>query len=253
MTEAMEQLRLQSVDWGIPLEGPQLTSLAAYADLLSNYRLANVIGTRERSRIILEHLTDALSCYQAKDLWLANNVVDVGTGGGLPGIPLAIARPELQVALIEATERKVRFLEHARSALNLQNLEVLHARAEDLGRTTCREAFDLATARALAHLPVVMEYCAPLVRTGGTILAMKGQLSEEELSQGIHASRELGAELHETREVKYHPELPHKERSLILFKKADVTPGKFPRRAGLPKKRPLGTRPPPTELRDKNR
>lgn len=241
MTDALEELTLQSSAWGIPLGRSQLTQLAAYADLLTNYQVANVIGTRERSRIILEHLTDSLSCCQAQDLWRANTLVDIGSGGGLPGIPLAIVRPELHVTLLEASEKKVRFLSLARSALNLRNVEVLRARAEEAGRQSAlREAFDLTVTRALASLPVVLEYSAPLVRLGGTILAMKGKLSEEELSQAIDASRPLGTAIREMQEIQYHPRLPHKDRWLILFDKARLTSGKFPRRPGLAKKRPLG-------------
>ena len=241
MTNAIEQLRLQSADWGLELECSQISLLSTYADLLAEYELANVIGTKDREKIILEHLTDALSCFVVEDLRRATCIIDVGTGAGLPGIPLAIAQSGLRVALLEATEKKVRFLEYARTTLDLRNLEVLHARAENVGRRSeYREAFDLATARALAALPVVVEYCAPLVRLGGAILAMKGRLPEEELSKGMEASRQLGVALREVREVKYRAQFPQKERHLGVFDKIEVTPDTFPRRMGLAKKRPLG-------------
>jgi len=135
----------------------------------------------------------------------------------------------------------VRFLEYVKAELKLGNIAVLHARAEDTGReSSYREAFDRATARALAALPVVLEYCAPLVRTGGKVLAMKGRLQEEELSQGVAAARELGAQLSETTAVDYRPQIPHKERRLVVFNKVSATPARFPRRVGLAKKRPLG-------------
>ena len=237
----MQQLRLQSADWGLELDCSQMSLLSVYADLLAEYELANVIGTKDRDKIILEHLTDALSCFVVKDLRRATYIIDVGTGAGLPGIPLAIAHSGLRVALLEAAEKKVRFLEYVRMMLDLRNLEVLHARAEDVGRRSeYREAFDLATARALAALPVVVEYCAPLVRPGGVILAMKGRLPEEELSKGMEASRQLGVALREVREVKYRAQFPQKERYLVVFDKIDVTPDTFPRRMGLAKKRPLG-------------
>jgi 16S rRNA (guanine527-N7)-methyltransferase len=237
----MEQLRLQSADWGLELDCSQITLLGVYADLLAEYELANVIGTKDRDKIILEHLTHALSCFVVKDLRRATYIIDVGTGAGLPGIPLAIAQSGLRVALLEATEKKVRFLEYARTMLGLPSLEVLHARAENVARRSeYREAFDLATARALAALPVVVEYCAPLVRPGGAILAMKGRLPEEELATGMKASRQLGVALREVQEVKYRAQFPQKERHLVVFDKIDVTPDTFPRRTGLAKKRPLG-------------
>ena len=160
----------------------------------------------------------------------------------MPGVPLAISRPDLRVTLLEATERKVRFLDYTRKRLGLRNLDLIQGRVEDAGeKAAYRETFDLAVARALAELPVVVEYCAPLVRVGGEIVAMKGRLTEEELSRGVAASRELGLEIREVREVKYRAELPQKERRLVVFKKILATPERFPRRAGLAKKRPLGS------------
>jgi 16S rRNA (guanine527-N7)-methyltransferase len=241
VTAAIEQLTLQSRNWGIELEPSQLSSLERYADLLAGYQLANVIGTKDRDQILVEHITDALSCLTSADLLQGCSLVDVGAGGGLPGIPLSIARPGLHVTLLEAAEKKVRFLRYARDELDLPNLEVLHTRAEDAGRgSSYREAFDIAAARALASLPVVVEYCAPLLRIGGAILAMKGRIPEEELSKGVTASRHLGIKLQEVREVKYLMHLPQMERRLVVFKKIHVSPDSFPRRTGMAKKRPLG-------------
>lgn len=237
---AIGQLRAQSKDWGIELDRAQLSLLATYTDLLAGYELANVIGTKDRQQILLEHLLDSLSCLVVEDLRWSGSAIDVGAGGGLPGIPLSIVCPELRITLLEATEKKVRFLEYVRAELSLENLEVLHARVEDAGRKPgYRESFDVATARALATLPVLLEYCAPLVRPGGTILAMKGRLPEQELSQGIAASQELGVQLREVLKIDYGAQLPQKERRLVIFDKVYATPGKFPRRVGLAKKRPL--------------
>ena len=242
MKVAVEQLRLQSSDWNVALQPSQLASLSAYASLLAGYKYANVIGTRDPSKIVAEHLSDSLSCLLVGTLWSSKSAIDVGTGGGLPGVPLAISRPDLRVTLLEATERKVRFLNYTRKRLGLRNVNLIQGRAEDEGRKAAyRETFDLAVARALADLPVVAEYCAPLVRVGGEILAMKGRLTEEELSRAAAASRELGLEIREVREVKYRAELPQKERRLVVFQKILATPERFPRRPGLAKKRPLGT------------
>ena len=234
-------MRLQSASWGIELSLSQTSLLNDYADILSNYHLANVIGTTNKEDIILTHVIDSLSCLLVEDLHHKNSIIDVGTGGGLPGIPLAIARSELQVTLLEATQKKVRFLDYAKRVLDLRNLKVIHARAEQVGDwVTHRETFDIATARALSTLPVVIEYCAPLVRTGGAIFAMKARLSEEELSNGAVASRELGAVLREVRQVQYSAALQEKERRLVVLDQVEATPEGFPRRAGLAKKRPLG-------------
>ena len=242
MKVAVEHLRLQLSDWGIALKPSQLASLSAYANLLAGYEYANVIGTRDPRKVVAEHLSDSLSCLLIGNLWSSRSVIDVGTGGGLPGVPLAISRPDLRVTLLEATEKKVRFLDYTKRRIGLRNLDLIQGRVEDEGKKAAhRETFDLALARALAELPVVVEYCAPLVRVGGEILAMKGRLTEEELSRGVAASRELGLELREVREVKYRAEQPQKERRLVVFEKILATPERFPRRAGLAKKRPLGS------------
>jgi 16S rRNA (guanine527-N7)-methyltransferase len=236
----MEQLQLQCSQWGIALEPSQLALLSTYADLLATYQLANVIGTKDKETIVLQHVLDSLSCLTAGLMPEKYSLVDVGTGAGLPGIPLAIVRPQHRLTLLEATEKKVRFLQYARAQLGLSNLEILHARAEETGRESrYRDAFDLAAARAVASLAVVVEYCAPLVRPGGHLLAMKGRLGEEELSAGAVAAHKLGAQLREVRDVNYSAQLPLKERQLVLFDKVRDTPGTFPRRVGLAKRRPL--------------
>jgi 16S rRNA (guanine527-N7)-methyltransferase len=238
---AIERLQLQCESWGLDLAPSRLSLLTVYADLLATYDLANIVGTKDREQIILEHLTDSLSCLLDGCIGPGDYVVDVGTGGGLPGVPLSVTSPEIKMSLLESSEKKVRFLEYASLKLNLGNVEILHGRAEDVGRKPqYRENFDLATARALAPLPVILEYCAPLVGTGGAILAMKGRLPEEELTQGIEASRQLGVELRKVLKVDYIAQLPQKERRLVIFNKLYETSDRFPRRVGLAKKRPLG-------------
>ncbi len=241
MTVAIEQLRLQVEAWGIELDESKLPLLDQYAHLLADYELANVIGTKDRDRIVIEHLLDSLSCLLFESLNRASSLIDVGTGGGLPGVPLGIVRPELNVTLLEATEKKINFLKYVREELNLRNLRLLNARVEEVGKgLEQREVFEVATARALAALPVVAEYCAPLVRIGGAVLAMKGRLSEEEVAQGAAAAPELGLELRAVLGVEYSAGLTQKERRLVVFEKVAATPKKFPRRVGLAKKRPLG-------------
>ena len=240
MNKALEQLRLQCCEWGLELRDSELRLLDLYAGLLADYPLANVIGVRDTEKILLEHLLDSLSCLTVEHLRSANSAVDIGTGGGLPGVPLSIVCPNLQVTLLEATKKKVNFLGHVKEELQLSNLKILHARAEEVGRIPAfREEFEVATARALAELVVVLEYCAPLVREGGHLISMKSRLEDAELSAGLKVCSQLGIELHEVRQVHYRPSLPQKERSLIVLAKTHTTPNSFPRRTGLAKKRPL--------------
>lgn len=241
MNKGLQQLQIQCEAWGLQLDGDQLASLGLYADLLSNYSLANVIGTRDKGQIILDHLLDSLSCMTMESVRQAGSIVDVGTGGGLPGVPLGIIRPQASTTLLEATAKKVRFLEYVKEQLGLPNLHVLHARVEDIGGDTLyRETFDLTTARAVAELAVVVEYCAPLIAPRGRILSMKGNLSVEEFSTAIAASKLLNVRLGQVYEVEFLPHFPEKQRKLVEFEKVGVTPRTFPRRVGLAKKRPLG-------------
>ena len=238
---AINVLRKQTDQWGIELDPNQLALLQRYAALLSGYALANVIGTRDKNAILLEHIADALSCALAGHPAGNRRLIDVGTGGGLPGIPLRIAFPDLRLTLLEATAKKVRFLETAVQELNLRGIEVVNRRAEDIGTTVqYRASFDVTLARAVAALPVVVEYCAPLVRTGGVVIAMKGSPTSKELDAGARAAAEVGAELEMVRTVTFIPEMVQKERNLVVFRKTRPTPRGFPRGVGLAKQRPLG-------------
>ncbi|QIN80568.1 16S rRNA (guanine(527)-N(7))-methyltransferase RsmG [Rubrobacter marinus] len=239
---AMRLLDDQASEWGIGLGPEQLGLLRQYADSLANYTAANVIGTREPQRIVLDHILDSLSCLTLGGEQWQGNLLDVGSGGGLPGIPLAVAQAELSVTLLESIEKKVVFLQKVRDDLSLTNLTIHSGRAEEAGRKrTFRDAYDVAVSRALAALPVVVEYCAPFVQEGGWVLAMKGRLEQDELIAGEKAARKLQAELHEVTQVRLMPELEQKHRQIVVFRKTGPTPTGYPRRIGLAKKRPLGT------------
>lgn len=238
---AANVLRWQAHEWGMDLNADQLLLLERYAELLSNYALANVIGTRDYAAILLEHAADALSCTLTGLISSSKRMIDVGAGGGLPGIPLRIAFPDLRLTLLEATAKKARFLETTVEELDLSGIEVVTCRAEEVGAIPgYRDSFDVTVARAVAALPVVVEYCAPLMKTGGAIIAMKGHPSSEELDAGARAAEEVGAELETVRKVTFIPEMVQKERNLVVFRKTTATPREFPRRVGLARQRPLG-------------
>lgn len=177
----------------------------------------------EDSLVLLDHL-DA-----------AHSLVDVGSGGGLPGLALKIARPDLAVTLIESDQAKAAFLVQAAARLSLRGVDVLARRAEDVGREPRhRESFDLATARAVAALAVVAELCLPLVRVGGRMLAQK--TSQEDAGAAGHAIEVLGGSLGSVIST------PSRARSMgtvVVVDKVRPTPDAYPRRAGLPSRRPL--------------
>lgn len=239
---SMRLLQGQVEAWGLALQPEQVTILRRYAVLLADYAEANVIGTKEIRDIVLDHVLDSMSCLAIPDMKVSGQVIDVGSGGGLPGIPLAIAQTDTFVTLLEATEKKVKFLRHVRESLQLTNVALLNQRAEEAGALVgSRDYYDVATTRAVASLPVIIEYCAPLTKTGGWILAMKGRLEQDELDAGSKAAKKLGAELYEVNSVRLGPKLEQKQRKIAVFRKTGPTPTGYPRRIGLAKKRPLGS------------
>jgi 16S rRNA (guanine527-N7)-methyltransferase len=175
------------------------------------------------SLVLLDHLGDARS------------LVDVGSGGGLPGLPLKITRPELAVTLVEADQAKAAFLVHACARLELQGVEVVARRAEEIGHDPrYREAFDLAVARALARMPVLVELCLPLVRIGGRLLAQK--TDQEDIAAAQRAIELLGGSLDSVSPAR---SAARAAGIVVVVSKIRATPDAYPRRAGTPDRKPL--------------
>ncbi len=219
----------------------RLVYLERYARILRDYEEANVIGTRELRRIILDHVLDSLSCFLFGPLGAARRLADVGSGGGLPGVPVKIVEPGMRITLVESTAKKARFLRRAAEDLPLEGVEVTNARVEEIAhRDEHRGVYDVVTARAVAGLSVVAEYCVPLLRVGGYAISMKGRLEDEEVTEGERAAEKLGARVSDLIPVPRLPEIEKKERCLVILKKIEETPAKYPRNVGVPTKKPLG-------------
>jgi 16S rRNA (guanine527-N7)-methyltransferase len=239
----LELLEAQAAAWGVSLDGGKLDRLLRYAQLLASYEQANVIGTRDLDRILLDHILDSLSCFLHEPLWEVGRLADVGSGGGLPGIPISIVRPDLRTTLIESTRKKADFLRHAADRLELGSLDVANARVEDIARTQGqRGVYSIVTTRAVSRLSVVAEYCVPLLEVGGQAIAMKAGIEGEEFEEGRTATSELRARLCAVETVHLLPEVGEKERNLVLLEKIRETPARYPRKAGMVTKRPLGMR-----------
>lgn len=227
--------------WGIALTGDQIALLEHYGRLLEGYDLANVIGTRVYERIMEDHVLDSLSCLLVPSFDTARNMVDIGTGGGLPGIPLKIARPVLSASLVESTAKKTSFLKYVALELGLEGVEILNARAENVGKDPLhRASYDVATTRAVSSLAAVAEYCVPLVRVGGQVVAMKGRITTQELKEGTHAAELLGARVAKVLLVPLLAEVRAEERCLVVLEKIRETPARYPRKPGEARKHPLG-------------
>ena len=223
------------------LTGVALAKLEALLRLLVEDPLAPT-AIRNPLRAIDDHLADSLVALELEPVVQARQAVDVGSGAGVPGLPLAIALPGTAFVLLESAARKCEFIEHAVSVCEIDNVDVVHARAEAWHQGFGR--FDLATVRALASLDVVAEYAAPLLRVGGTLVAWRGRRDTEVEAAAIRAAAKLGLDHPEVVRAQPYPEAQH--RHLYLMSKVMDTPARFPRRPGIALKRPLGSAPPRT-------
>lgn len=225
--------------WGLPLDAQQLDRLASYAVELADWNTRfNLVAASTLADLTRRHLLDSLALATA---WPADqpphNLADVGSGAGLPGIPLAILWPTTRVTLIEATGKKALFLRHIAHTLPLPNVTVLNDRAEAIGQhPQHRERYDLVTARAVAVVATLAEYCLPLCRLGGWWLAPKGADIAAELALAGPALALLGGTLNGVYDVVIDGE---PERSLLVIEKIAATPRHFPRSVGTPAKQPL--------------
>lgn len=235
-------MEVQAAAWGVGLDSGRSECLLEFAQLLASYDRANVIGTRDLDGILLSHVLDSLSCFVYEPLFSAGRLADVGSGGGLPGIPIHIVNTGLLTTLIESTGKKATFLRYAADLLGLEGLQVENARVEDVGQAwDHRGRYDTVTCRAVARLSVLAEYCVPLLEKGGRVIAMKGRLGHEELSEGNLAAGNVGAEIVEVTPVPILPEVGEKERNLVVIQKTGHTDARYPRRAGVAAKKPLGS------------
>lgn len=191
---------------------------------------------RDPRRVMEDHVLDSLIALEVPQVQSARTIADLGSGAGFPGLPLAIAKPEAEVWLVEGSTRKCRFLERALSLCEIPNARVVHSRAEEWAAGIGRQ--DLVTARALARVDVVAEYAAPLLRDGGVAVLWEGAASEEAQRASAAAAEALGLEDLGRKVVRPYAEAAH--RHLHVFAKVRSTPSRFPRRAGMARKRPLG-------------
>lgn len=217
----------------------QLKDFAWYADELMEWNQRfNLTAITDPEGIEVRHFLDSLTCLLAMGPNPSGRVVDVGAGAGFPGLPIKIVCPQIRLTLIEATAKKVDFCRHIVHGLSLKGVEVIHGRAEDLGQMEIhRGVYDVALARAVAPMPVLAEYLLPLLRIGGLAVAQKGETGPAEAHAAEEAIEIVGGHLDRLIPI----ELPGvvEPRYLVLIKKVVATPEKYPRRAGIPKKRPL--------------
>lgn len=221
---------------GIKIDGRQLEMFEIYARLLCEWNeKMNLTAITSPEGIALLHFADSLTLLRTADFKEGASFADVGTGAGFPSVPLAVMRPDMHFTLIDSLNKRLTFLETVKAELGL-SFETVHGRAEELGREVeFREKFDYASARAVAGLNVLCEYCLPLVKKGGSFLAMKGPTGREEAKQAENAVRLLGGKIFDIKEFS----LDQNTRQVVVIEKISPTPAKYPRQSGKIKKAPL--------------
>ena len=235
---------LKQIDPEFSLSERQLTQLQLYYENLVEWNnRINLTAITEEEDVYIKHYLDSYTLFIVVPRETIKNgmsIIDIGTGAGFPGIPLAIALPEVNFTLMDSLGKRIRFLENMVGKLNLENVTCIQARAEDLARDRKhREQYDIAVSRAVANLSTLSEYCVPFLRVGGEFVAYKSEKVKEgnEQPDGEKAAKKLGAQFIRQEEfvlpgTEYH-------RTLLMFRKTHSTPNTYPRRAGTPSRNPL--------------
>ncbi len=224
---------------GVTLDDALAARLAEYANLLKAWnKKMNLTAITDDADIATKHFLDSLTALCTNRV--NGKVMDVGTGAGFPGLVLKIVKPELSMTLLDSLNKRITFLGNVCDELNIGGVELIHARAEDVGRNASyRGKFDTVVSRAVANLTVLSEWCIPFLKRGGYFLALKGPLAEQELKDARRAIKILGGEVEDVCETDIpFTDLKHK---IIVIKKVGQTPLKYPRKAGIATKIPIGT------------
>lgn len=221
----------------VELSEVQLEQFRLYYEMLvEKNKVMNLTGITDWDEVLEKHFLDSISLIRAVDLNQKLTVMDMGTGAGFPGIPLKIAFPNLKVTLADSLNKRVLFLQEVIDVLELEDIEAIHGRAEDLARDKkYREQYDLSVSRAVANLSTLSEYCLPFVKIGGQFISYKSGEIEEEVAASKSAVFLLGGKVKDI--VKF--ELGESGRSFIIIDKLKGTPKTYPRKAGTPSKKPL--------------
>jgi 16S rRNA (guanine527-N7)-methyltransferase len=224
---------------GISLSPQQIQQYETYYSTLVEWNeKMNLTAITDKQEVYLKHFYDSITAAFYFDFKQPIHICDVGAGAGFPSLPIKIAFPELHVTIVDSLNKRIGFLEYLSNQLGLKNVQFIHDRAETFGqKKEHRETYDVVTARAVARLSVLSELCLPLVKVGGTFVAMKGASAKEELEAGKKAIAVLGGKL----EQSYSFTLPQEEseRNILIIKKEKSTPKKYPRKPGTPNKTPI--------------
>jgi len=202
--------------------------------LISENQKFNLTAITEENEVAIKHFIDSL--LPINEIKKGAKVIDVGTGGGFPGVPLKIMRDDIEITLLDSLQKRIKFLEEVSSMLKFSKTKCVHSRAEDYVKLA-REKYDVALSRAVAAIPTLAEYLLPYVKVGGYVIMYKGSRAEEELKEGQKAIKELGGKVEKI--LNFNLDEVDSERKIIVIKKVAHTPIKYPRGKNLPKTKPI--------------
>lgn len=236
----MEQLLKQSCSQlNIEISENQIEQFKIYSQLLIEWnQKINLTAITDKKDIIIKHFVDCISIASIYNMSELTNFIDIGTGAGFPGIPIKIMYPNINLTLVDSLNKRIKFLNELKMKLNLEDVECIHSRAEDLGKNKMyRERYNICASRAVANLAVLSEYCLPFVALNGVFIALKGEDIELELSMSEKAIEYLGGRVESIKKI-YLPfsDIVH---SAVIIKKFRHTPLQYPRKAGIASKQPI--------------
>lgn len=237
--DIQNELIAYAKELGIKMSAAQAEKFQLYLDLLlERNEQVNLTAITDPHEAVIKHFVDSLTLLKAVEIKAGAKVIDVGTGAGFPGVPVKIMRPDVELTLLDGANKRLSFLKDVCTALKL-DATYLHKRAEEAGRdTSLRESFDLVTARAVASMNTLVEYCIPLVKMKGVFAAMKGPGMAEEMQGAERAISLLGC--HTVRTVSFTlPDEQQSERNIAVMQKTEFTPKEYPRHGGTITKKPL--------------
>jgi 16S rRNA (guanine527-N7)-methyltransferase len=234
-----DQFKALLAEKGIELSQKQMEQYETYYKMLVEWNeKMNLTAITEKPEVYLKHFYDSVSAAFYFDFNKPLNLCDVGAGAGFPSIPIKIAFPEIKVTIVDSLNKRITFLEQLSKELGLEGTTFIHDRAETFGQNPAhREKYEVVTARAVARMSVLSELCLPLVKVGGTFIAMKGNQAGEELQVGEKAISVLGGKLESAHAFTLPVE--ESERNILIINKQKMTPKKYPRKPGTPNKTPI--------------
>lgn len=235
----MDVLKMALTEWNISCDDEKLQKLNQYMEgVLAWNQRVNLTAITDREEFLVKHFLDSLVCLRFDEYKTAGKIIDVGTGAGFPGVPLAVFSPEKNFVLMDSLQKRLKIIDQLAAEAGIPNVKTVHARAEELARTKeHRQQYDLCVSRAVANLTVLAEYCLPFVKPGGYFFAYKGPGGEEELEDAKKALEILGGKFLRAEDWTLSKfSMDHK---IFIIKKIKETPSKYPRKAGTPAKEPL--------------